>query len=155
MRKFIIALLAGVSLALIAPLALADHHLKGYPPVSMSTVLGQLEHQGYYDFDEVEYDHGSYEVKAYNAQGQRVKLHYNPTLPSTPAVKPKQDSQQLTMAQAAKKVEAAGYSNIYKIELEHGWYEVKAMGKNGKKVEWHVDPQTGKISKYVWASSNN
>lgn len=49
------------------------------------------------------------------------------------------------MLEVSKKLEAAGYTNVYKMEFEHGRYKAKAIS-NGKKVELYIDPQTGKIS---------
>jgi len=40
-------------------------------------VYDRLEAAGYRDMREIEWDDGRYEVKASNAQGQRVKLYVN------------------------------------------------------------------------------
>ena len=44
------------------------------------------------------------------------------------------------------KLSDLGYS-VRKIETEDGRYEVKATGKDGKKVELYVNPVTGEIEK--------
>ena len=53
--------------------------------------------------------------------------------------------QQLTMTQAIQKVEEAGYTNITKAEFDSGRYEIKALNKDGQRIELHVDPKTGNI----------
>ena len=42
-------------------------------------VYDRVEAAGYRDIREIEWDHGRYEVKASNAQGERVKLYVNAT----------------------------------------------------------------------------
>jgi hypothetical protein len=54
---------------------------------------------------------------------------------------PKQSN--LSVADVVKKVEAAGYQNIYKVEPNGTEYEVKAF-KAGKKIELRIDA-TGEI----------
>ncbi len=46
--------------------------------LSIRDLLDRLEAQGYSDFTEVERDDGRYEVKAKDAQGQRVELDVHP-----------------------------------------------------------------------------
>ena len=42
-------------------------------------------------------------------------------------------------------VEKAGYKNIWKIEFEHNYYEVKGFDAKGQKVKLKVNPTTGAI----------
>lgn len=46
--------------------------------LSIREVLDRLETQGYRDFTEIERDDGRYEVKAIDAQGQRVEIDVHP-----------------------------------------------------------------------------
>ena len=48
--------------------------------------------------------------------------------------------------QARQKMAEAGYTNIAKVEMEHGCLEGKGM-KDGKKIEVYVHPVTGAIVK--------
>lgn len=51
----------------------------------------------------------------------------------------------LTAKEVAETVETQGYTNINKIELEKGKYEVEARDIDGKRVELDVDPRTGEV----------
>jgi len=51
----------------------------------------------------------------------------------------------LTEQEIAEALEAQGYTDIRKIELEKGEYEVKALDADGRRVELYVDPHTGEI----------
>lgn len=46
--------------------------------LSIREVMDRLETQGYRDFTEIERDDGRYEVKAIDAQGQRVEIDVHP-----------------------------------------------------------------------------
>ena len=89
---------------------------------------------------------GNYEIAAINSQGMIKKLHVTPT--GTILDEPKSTVKDLTALEAVKKVEAAGYSGIYKVDAEgNDTYEVKALSKEGKKVELDVASPSGKITK--------
>ncbi len=45
--------------------------------LSIRDIYDRVEAAGYHDQQEIEFEHGRYEVKAVNAQGQRVKLTLN------------------------------------------------------------------------------
>ena len=47
--------------------------------LTVRDVYDRMEAAGYRDIREIEWDHGRYEVKASNAQGERVKLYVNAT----------------------------------------------------------------------------
>jgi len=47
------------------------------PQLTIRDIYDRMEAAGYRDIREIEWDHGRYEVKASNAQGQRVKLYVN------------------------------------------------------------------------------
>ncbi len=51
----------------------------------------------------------------------------------------------MTPDQIIEKVKAAGYTDIRKIENEHGRYEVKVRDADGKRLELKVDAKTGEI----------
>ncbi|MBS0528522.1 MAG: PepSY domain-containing protein [Proteobacteria bacterium] len=52
----------------------------------------------------------------------------------------------MTKDQVMQKLSAAGYNNITGLEADDGHWEGKGT-KNGKIVEFHVDPHTGALTK--------
>lgn len=53
----------------------------------------------------------------------------------------------VSIQQALSAAEKAGYTNIRKIELEHGRWEVKGQDAQGKKFEVKINATTGALSK--------
>lgn len=49
--------------------------------------------------------------------------------------------------QAEAALKGAGYTQITKIEADDGHWEGEGIKADGKKYDFHVDPQTGKITK--------
>ena len=83
-RRVLIAFAAGAALA--AGIAQAQSPMPAAAPTAMATATPQLtlrdiydrmEAAGYRDMREIEFSKGRYEVKARNAQGERVKLYVN------------------------------------------------------------------------------
>jgi len=110
----------------------------------MITLLQRLNQAGYSKIHEIEYNGDSYEVEAFNAQCRKVKFRVNAQNMRIP---PLNTARQLTMLQAAQRVQAAGYNNIYDVEFDDGRYEFKAYDENTRKVKLNVNPSTGRISK--------
>ncbi|KTD32810.1 hypothetical protein Lnau_2458 [Legionella nautarum] len=54
----------------------------------------------------------------------------------------------ITIQQALSTAEKAGYTNIRKIEYEHGKWEVKGLNADGKKFKIEINATTGAISEY-------
>lgn len=52
----------------------------------------------------------------------------------------------MTKQQVTEKLSAAGYSNITGLEADDGHWEGKGT-KNGKVMEFHVDPHSGALTK--------
>lgn len=52
----------------------------------------------------------------------------------------------MTQDQVTSKLQAAGYSNITGLHADDGHWEGKGL-KDGKIVEFHVDPHTGQFTK--------
>lgn len=59
----------------------------------------------------------------------------------------------LTVTQIAERLEAAGYRNIEKIEREHGGYEARATGPDGRRARLRLNPLNGEIEPRKKASS--
>ncbi|VEB37750.1 Uncharacterized conserved protein [Legionella sainthelensi] len=53
----------------------------------------------------------------------------------------------VSIQQALSAAEKAGYTNIRKIEFEHGKWEVKGKDAQGKKFKIKIDATTGNLSK--------
>ena len=113
--------------------------------LQFSKLLQNLQSSGYNVVLKVEFDDGMYKANVIDSQGKQIKVQIAPT--SGEVTKPKNETTQLTMMDAVKKAEQAGYHNFYKITSGHDKYEIKAMNKENKKVSIEVDTKTGKISK--------
>lgn len=82
-----IALITGVGAALVgSAVASEDETTRASRSVDDATqalgigeILARLEAKGYRDFYEVEREHGRYEVKARNAEGEVVELYVSAT----------------------------------------------------------------------------
>lgn len=51
----------------------------------------------------------------------------------------------MPVQQVLAKIESAGFRDILEIEREDGYYEVKAVNSDGRRVKLHVHPETGEI----------
>lgn len=68
-----------------------------------------------------------------NSKTTMVKHHVMPT------------QSMMSIGHVLTRVEKAGYKNIWKIEFEHNYYEVKGFDAKGNKVKLKVDPTSGAI----------
>lgn len=73
------ALTLGIAQAQPAPSASAPAQAASpaAPQLTIRDIYDRMEAAGYRDMREIELDNGRYEVKARNAQGERVKLYVN------------------------------------------------------------------------------
>lgn len=55
-------------------------------------------------------------------------------------------SEWLTIPQIYERIEAAGYRDISEVERERNGYEVKAVDRDGQRVELEVDPRSGEVT---------
>lgn len=142
MNKFLINI-AGVVLFCISGFAFAGD-LPPTDSISMSTVLKNLQTKGYIAIHEVEFDDGMFEAKVVDAKGQFFKVKVNPT---SGEITTNKDSApvKLSMLDAVKKAESAGYQRIAKIESHRDGYKLKAVDKNNKEVELKINAMTGAI----------
>lgn len=149
-----IVLTAGVATLIAFPVFAkedtAKHHAAAantkMPEVSMVVLLQNLKNSGYVLVKEVELDGNTYKVVARNSAGDKVKFKVDAqtgTIPADVAAKPEK---RLTMLEAVAKIKDSGYTYIQKVEFEDGKYNVKAFDKDGKKIEFHINPMNGNIS---------
>lgn len=142
-KKNVASIIAGLTLAFATQISFADETPATL--LDMSKILQNLNSKGYNIVRKVELEHGMYEAETINTQGNEIKIQINAQ--TGEITSPKESNKQITMLDAVKKVETEGYHNISKIKSEHGNYEIKALDKDGKKVELKVDASTGKINK--------
>ncbi len=143
----LVSLFLGAGLAFASPLALAGD-MKSEPG-QMVKVLNDLKSKGYMIVKKVEFDdsNGDFKADVVNAEGKNLEITVNPK--TGKMVKPKDDITGWTAFEIAKKVQNAGYKNMYEINTEmlgHE-YKVKALDEKGEKITIKVDVETGKITK--------
>lgn len=78
-----LALVAAIGLGgvLLIPSFAADRSAESndrQPWLSLAEILTRLEKAGYRNIEKIEREHGSYEARATDTNGQRVKLYINP-----------------------------------------------------------------------------
>lgn len=145
MKNRLISIVLGSALMVASSLAIANELPEG--AVNMSKVLESLKSKGYNFIKEIKFDDGVYEVKAFNLDGNEVKIKIDP---KTGNIIPEQKvTDRMTALDVSKRLEAMGYSKISEIEMSRDLnkYEIKALNKEGKKVKVDVDAKTGNISK--------
>lgn len=81
-RRVLIAIAAGAALAAgiaqaQSPTPAAAPTATAAPQLTIRDIYDRMEAAGYRDMREIEFSKGRYEVKARNAQGERVKLYVN------------------------------------------------------------------------------
>jgi len=145
-KQFLISLLAGCALSLAAPGVLANNLPAN--AVSMATVLQNLQAAGYVAIQEVKFDDGVYKAEVINPQGIEVKVSLDAQ--TGKVVEPASMPKMISISDAVKKVEAAGYTSISKVEADKGKYEVKALDKEGKKARLDVNAMNGEITKKMF-----
>lgn len=156
MIKQTLAAIAGSFLIFATQTVFANDHERPANAVDISAVIQNVQAKGYQDIREVEFDDGVYKVKAVNANGKKVNIYIDPqkneilNVKTSHKVKKKNNTVKLSMLDAIKKVEAAGYHAVYEIDVEHHKYEIKALDKAGKKARLQVNGNTGKVSKKLF-----
>ncbi len=112
--------------------------------VLLSSVLQELQANGYTTIKSVTLEDGVYKVEAYDAGGTEVTVKVNP---DTGAILDKpQNKNKITMQQAAAAVENAGYMKIKSIECDDDSYSVEALDRNGEDVDLEVSRSSGAVS---------
>jgi len=133
----------GLLMALNIQAVRADDEALPSTAIKMSTIIQDLQKKGYNTISKIEYEDGFYEAKVLNSNGEEIKLHINPT--TGEILRPKGIHPSTSMLDIVRKIEKAGYHDIYKIECKPKKCEIKALSKEGKKTELKVDPKTGVI----------
>lgn len=140
------SLILGATLAMSAPIVMADTTtIASTGAIPMSKILTNLQEKGYAIVLKIELEDGSYKAKVIDSKGKELKINITPQ--TGEIIRPKAQTARLTMAEAVKKAEEAGYKNIYKVSSSSNEYELKGFDKDNKKVSVNVDATTGKINK--------
>ncbi len=122
--------------------------------LTLHEVQLKLEALGYRELTKIERDDDKYEVKAIDAQGQRVELDVDPLTGAILGTEVKRskgsrsDTEQaswLTLHQVQVKLEATGYRDIQEIERERDHYQAKATDARGQRVKLAIDPHSGDV----------
>lgn len=114
--------------------------------VLLSSILQELQANGFNTIKSVALDDGVYHVDAFDAGGEEVTVKVNP---ETGAILNKDDIKtkyKITLQQAASAVENAGYMKIKSIECDDEYFSVEALDKNGDDVDLEVNRSTGAVS---------
>lgn len=114
----------------------------------MSKLLENLHQAGYNVILRVEFDNGQYRANVIDLQGKPLRVEIAPT--TGEILKPKNEGVNLSLLEAAKKAEEAGYHGIYKITATQGKVEISAYNKDNKKVTFDINSKTGEISKEMF-----
>jgi len=148
------ALVLGIFSAFTVQITVAHEAPQNVP--NIVPVIQHLQSKGYVPIHEIKFDDGMYKAEIWKGNDQEIKLEINPQTKEITQTKTKQETHpalpavKLSLLEIVKKVEAAGYHSVYKIKFKMSRYEVKALDKEGKKVELNVDANTGKVNKEGW-----
>lgn len=113
-------------------------------PMSMSTLLQQLQKAGYI-VKSVDYssDDGVYKVDAIDRHGEKQSVDINAS--TGLSADQKKNPQELSMAQAVKKLEKNGAS-VTSISIDDNAYKATVMDNKGNKQDYSVDMLSGKVT---------
>ncbi len=118
-------------------------------PGQMLKALVFLQSKGYIIVKKIEFqkDSGIYKANVVNAEGKSLEIKVNPE--TGEMQKPEEDITGWTAIQIAKKLEDAGYNNIYEIntQLLGHQYDVKVLDDSGQELNIKVDVESGNITK--------
>jgi uncharacterized membrane protein YkoI len=139
MKKFAIGLIAA-SMALVSSVSLAENNNSQQTQTnnaSMMTVLNNLQKQGYVAVRKIKLDDNIYKAEAVDKLGRKIDVKVNAQTgsiqdPQTPPVK-------ITMMDALKKAQASGLQQVTDIEATDKGFELEAINKDGKKVDFNID----------------
>lgn len=142
-KQNIINLITGCVLACASTAVLADDMPAN--SMNMSNILSNLKNEGFVAVHEIKFDDKVFKAEVINSAGNEVDVRIDPL--TGKILDPKSEENKMSMMDAAKKVEAAGFHNIYSMESEDHGFEIKAMDKDGKKTEIKIDAAGNMTSK--------
>lgn len=110
--------------------------------LTAAEVRATLEAQGYTHVNDVEFDNGMWEADARSADGNRVEVRIDA---KTGKVYADEQVAQLGEDDVKAKLAAAGYHKVHDVKFKDGVWKAEAEDRNGKDVDLHLDPATGKV----------
>jgi hypothetical protein len=110
----------------------------------VSAILQILKHEGYISAQRIELINDEYQVNALDGEGEPVAIRINSH--SGEIISMDKTDSHISMLEIVEKIEGVGYAGITFIEAKNSYYEVMAIGPDGKKSHLRVDAITGKIS---------
>lgn len=137
MKTGISTILVGSLMALASTAILADD--MPAKSIDMVNILTNLKDQGYVAVHEIKFDDNVYKAEVINSAGNEVKVKIDAQTGKMIESTSKEKENNMSMLDAVKKVEAAGYHNIYAVESEDDGFKMKAVDKDGKKVKINLD----------------
>lgn len=146
MKKNVIAsLVIGFCILFVMQTAFADKSSMPKDVMKINVAIQKLQAKGYKNIRKIEFKDGFYEAKVVTVDGYKAELRVNTR---TGLIEnPTKEIKSLDILEIVKKVQAAGYHDIYKISFDDGEYEVTALDKDGNDVKLDVNASTGKIKK--------
>lgn len=156
-NKLIITTILCSTLLAVSPVAAAidiQNLSQSQTKSSLIQVLKKLDDAGYKQINEIKIEGDRYKIETFSNSGIKIKFYVDNNGKGIPSIEKTQNM--MTMLQATKKLLDKGYDkiNIYKIEIDDNGYEVEAI-QDGKKIELHIDPISGKVTNNNLKSNNN
>jgi hypothetical protein len=146
MKKQLLSVIALGMAFTFSPMVWADNTApQPKDRLPMSKILQNLERDGYSIITKIELEGEAFKARVFDARGKEHRVEVEPK--SGKINHSKAQPTRLTLGEAVKKVEEAGYQNIYKVKADDNEYEMKAFDKDNKRVSLDVDAATGKINK--------
>lgn len=144
-NKLMITSCLSAFITFTAPFALAD--APQTQPGDMVKVLDDLKSSGYPIVKKIEFNtlNGAYNATVVNGEGRNLDIQINPQ--SGEMTRLKNDVEGLKASDVAKKVQEAGFANIYEMSIGMfgNKYYVKVINDKGQKITLTVDGKTGNI----------
>lgn len=119
---------------------------RGTGAISAADVRRIVLEAGYVRVHDVEFDDGFWEAEAIDSYGREIDLVLHPVTgaiinaPQDPA-----GATPLTAAEIQARLTAAGYTRVYDLEFDDGYWEADAVNPRGEHVELRIDAYSGAV----------
>jgi len=114
------------------------------PVIDAGAAAAAVAAAGYTDIREVEFDDGTWEVRATGSDGRRTSVHVDPAdgtiLSPVPA-----GATHLDLPQVMQRLAQAGYADVREIERDDGFWQAEVRDTAGLRREVRVHPVSGAI----------
>ena len=119
---------------------------RGTGAISAADVRRIVLEAGYVRVHDIEFDDGFWEAEAVDSYGREIDLVLHPVTgaiinaPQDPA-----GATPLTAAEIQARLTAAGYTRVYDLEFDDGYWEADAVNPRGEHVELRIDAYSGAV----------